>query len=379
MAIKSKPTGNPDWKGELKQLLRDHNALHSLREKAVSFNTQSARAEALFRIFALLRKAGFLIGPESLGGRHVEFLMGYWTANPAIEEGLRKRGSKLAMLDAPYSPAYIQQMLSFLRALCEWIDKPGLVLPAGSYVDDPALVCRSTNATRDRTWSGALVDVNAMLEKVYKADPVVGLQLEIMLAFGLRKKEAVMFCPSLAEVPAHALPAGVSPGSYVAFVKVKRGTKGGRVRYTAIRNDAQRQALERAKNAAPRPGMHIGRPGLTLKQSLKRFANVVYRCGISLAALGVTSHGARHEFANDLYFELTGLLAPIKGGPVNIDPDAMKAAYLDIATQLGHGRPRITGAYLGGRRPVRKQSGDSSTLPLPTSAEADENGPTARN
>jgi hypothetical protein len=251
-------------------------------------------------------------------------------------------------------------MLSFLRALCDWIGKPGMVLPAKSYVSDPALVSRSTNAVRDRTWSGAQVDVEAVLAKVTQADPVVGLQLEVMLRFALRRKEAVMFCPALAEVPAHALPAGASPGDYLAFLRVKRGTKGGRVRYTAIRNDRQRQVLERALAAAPRPGMHIGRPGQSLKQALDRFSNVLRRCGVSRRQLGVTAHGLRHDFAADLYFELTDMPAPIKGSPANIDPAVMSAAYLEGARQLGHGRPRITGAYLGGRRPMVGQDRKST-------------------
>lgn len=355
MAKKTKRTGNPDWKGELQRPIDANNGLHSLRGKVVSHSTRSARAHGLFRMFALLRAAGYLIGPTSLGGRHVEFLVAYWTANPCIKEGLRMRGSKLAMLDTPLSPAYIQQQLSFLRALCEWIGKPGLVLPATSYVDDPTLVSRSTNAERDRTWSGAGVDAEAVLAKVTQADPVVGLQLEVLRAFGLRRKEAVMFCPTLAVVPAHAVPAGASQGNYLAFLRIKRGTKGGRVRFTALRNDYQRQVLERALAAAPHPGMHIGRPGQTLKQALSRFSNVLARTGVSLNDLGVTAHGLRHEFAADLFFELTEIQPPIKGGEVGMNPAAMEAAYRDVAHQLGHGRPRITGAYLGSRA-VAKQN-----------------------
>lgn len=336
MAMKSNPTGNLDWKRQLQRLLDDNNDLHSLRRKKVLHNTQSARAHGLFRIFRLLRDAGFMIGPSSLGGRHVEFLMGYWTADPAIEEGLRTRASKLPLPNTPLSAAYIQQQLSFLRALCDWIGKSGLVLPAGSYVNEPNLVRCTSNATGGRTWSGAQVDVEAVLADVYEFDSVVGLQLEVLLAFGLRRKEAVLFSPALAEVPAHAAPPGVSEENYLAFVRVKRGAKGGRVRYTALRNERQKKVLDRAKEVAPRPGMHIGRPGLTLKQALTRFSNVLNRCGVSRRLLGVTVHGLRDEFAADLYFELGIVPAPIKGGPVNLDPEVMKAIYLEVARQLGH-------------------------------------------
>ncbi|WP_371763760.1 hypothetical protein [Massilia sp.] len=68
------------------------------------------------------------------------------------------------------------------------------------------MVSRSTNATRNRTWSAASVDHGAVLEKVRCAHPVVRLQLELLLA------EAVMFCLTLAAVPEMALPAGANPG-----------------------------------------------------------------------------------------------------------------------------------------------------------------------
>lgn len=83
---------------------------------------------------------------------------------------------------------------------------------------------------------------------------------------------------------------------------------------------------------------------------MKRFSNVLSRYGVTLKVLGVTDHELRHQFAADLYFELTTFPAPIKGGSANADPDAMNAAYLEVAHQLGHGRARITGAYLGARR-----------------------------
>jgi hypothetical protein len=56
--------------------------------QTVSHSTHAARAGGLFCIFKLLRSAGFKTGPSGLGGKHIEFLMDYWTADPAIESGL---------------------------------------------------------------------------------------------------------------------------------------------------------------------------------------------------------------------------------------------------------------------------------------------------
>lgn len=343
-----------NWKGDLQGLIDQKNGQHARRRKVVGNNTQHQRACGLFRAFKLLHDAGFRIAPDNFRGSHVAFLMRFWTADPCVPAELAKRNGRATPLSAPLSPAYIQQQLSFVRTFAAWIGKDGMVRPAECYVSDPALVKRASAADRDRSWGAAGVDVEAVLERVYACDAVVGLQLELIMAFGLRRQEAIMFSPTLAEVPAHALPASAGATRHVAFLRIKRGTKGGRLRYTAIRNAAQEQALARAhayvQSFGPKPASHVGRPGMSLKQSLDRFSYVMRVCGITKAQLGVTGHGMRHQFAADLFFELTGVKPPVAGGAPGTDPATMEAAYLEVAHQLGHGRPQIAGAYLGARR-----------------------------
>jgi integrase len=335
------------WKGRLQALIDANNGLHSTRGKVVGHKTRDERAASLFRIFKRLRAMGFkLDDPAHMGGRHIGWLMRDWTADPTIKAELATRGVRYEPRDGPLSPAYIQQQLSFLRALSAWIGKPGLVLPAEAYVA-PHLVARQTTAQRDRSWSGDAVDPAAVLAQVASPDPRTALILEVMLAFGLRRKEAVMFVPTLAEVPAHALPSSDDPGPYLAFLRIKRGTKAGRLRYTAIRHPSQAWTLERALEAAPNGG-HIGYPGLSLKQALRRFSNTLHRAGVNMKVLGVTGHGLRHQFAADLYVELAEVAPPVRGGGP-VDAETLRAAYLAVAEQLGHGRPQIAGAYLGRR------------------------------
>jgi integrase len=139
-------------------------------------------------------------------------------------------------------------------------------------------------------------------------------------------------------------------------LRIKRGTKGGRLRYAAVRTAQQRQALARARCLARQDWGHIGHPGLSLKQSLDLFSNVVRSVGLTKNDLGVTPHGLRHQFAGDLYFDITQVQPPVRGGELFIDREVMADAYRQVAEQLGHCRKQISNAYLGS--PVGRRSGE---------------------
>jgi hypothetical protein len=52
---------------------------------------------------------------------------------------------------------------------------------------------------------------------------------------------------------------------------------------------------------------------------------------------------------DDLYFELADVKPPVAGGPAPSDRTTTDRADLEVARQLGQGRPQIAGAYLGNR------------------------------
>jgi hypothetical protein len=331
-----------DWKGQLADILERHNEMHAFRNKPISHSTREARRHALFRMFGLLRQLGFMVAPDHIADRHVQVLVRYWCGLPVAGRPAREH---------PCSAAYIQQQLSILRVFAGWIGKAGLVREAEAYVDEPALVSRHYPAQRDCSWTANGVDAQALVVKVTAIDRYVGIQLRLMLAFGMRRKEAVMFAPHVAEVPYYALPKDHPAATrFVSFLRIKHGTKGGHLRYTAVRSDEQREALEEARRVARTKGGHVGCPGLTLKQSLDRFSNVVRTVGITRKGLGVTAHGLRHQFANDLYFEIAKVRSPVRGGDPALDPAVRRDAYRQVAEQLGHHRPQISTAYLGSLR-----------------------------
>src|SRR5947208_8391286 len=344
-------SNNRLWKRKLQDKIDRHNHRHGRKPKGVSNKTMQERGSSLFRSFGLLRRLGYQLDPNGLAGRHIQVLVDYWTCNARVADLCRQHS--VAMLDCAHSAAYIQQQLSFLRVYANaWIGKPGMVHPLADYVDDPTRFTRSYAATKDRSWEGNAVEFKNIVEKVGATDPRVAAHLALLLAFGLRRKEALMFMPHVAVVRTENVPTSQHPSDrYAVFLKIGRGTKGGRLRFVAIRNDEQRSALERALPFAPHSSSHLGHPGLTLKQSLKRFDNVMRKAGVTKKELGVTAHGLRHQFAQEFHVELTDVQAPVRGGDVCADPETLKAALLEIARQLGHNRPAITCAYLGS--PVR--------------------------
>jgi integrase len=343
-------SNNRLWKRKLQDQINAHNRQHGSKPKGVSNKTMHERACSLFRSFTLLRRLGFQIDPTHLAGRHVQLLVNYWTADARIAELCRQRG--VAMRERAHSSGYIEQQLSFLRVYTAWIGKPGMVRPLADYVDDPARFKRSYSARQDRSWEGNAIEYKSVVETVAAVDPRVAAQLALLLAFGLRRKEAVMFMPHIAVVGREDVPGSQHPSDrYAVFLRIRRGTKGGRLRFVGIRNDEQRSALELALQFAPHPSSHLGHPGLSLKQSLKRFDNVMRQAGVTRNHLGVTAHGLRHQFAQEFHVELTGVEAPVRGGDLCADAEVLKAALLEIARQLGHNRPTITDAYLGA--PVR--------------------------
>ncbi len=341
-------SNNPNWKRQLQDKINEHNRQHGSKPKGVSNKTMHERACSLFRSFTLLRRLGYQFDLNNLAGRHIQMLVDYWTGNARIADRCRQRG--VAMLERPHSTAYIEQQLSFLRVYGDtWIGKPGMVHPLADYVEDPARFKRSYAAKEDRSWEGNAVEFKRVVETVAAIDPRVAAQLALLLAFGLRRKEAVMFMPHSAVVSSESVPTSQHASDrYAVFLRIKRGTKGGRLRFVAIRNDDdQRSALELALQFARHSSSHVGHPGLSLKQSLKRFDNVMQKAGITKRQLGVTAHGLRHQFAHEFHVELTGVQAPVRGGDVCADPHVLEVALQEIACQLGHNRPLISRAYVG--------------------------------
>jgi len=206
---------------------------------------------------------------------------------------------------------------------------------------------RSIIAQFAKGWHDLGVDSAPVIAAVAAEEPVCGVQMEMMLLWGLRVNEAVQLQPE------------VSFDHAGQFLQVYRGTKGGKSRKVMLSPDdatraRQLEVLDRAIQLARKhPKDILAVPRLRLDQMKNRLSGLARKQGVGKGALGITLHGLRHQFANDLFRVLTGMPAPclneLPAEAYSTGPKAamVRDAYLEISRQMGHERPSISGAYLG--------------------------------
>ncbi len=266
--------------------------------------------------------------PRNLGDRHIRAMVAVW------------QKERLA-------PATIQTYLSFLRGLAMWLGKPGFIRKPDHYGLTPAEYQRHENAERDKSWTAAGIDIDAVIEEVCLYDRYIGASLKLMRAFGLRRKESVMFRPHRCVVPFEATGLPSEERQADSYVRIKEGAKGGRLRFVPLDSAQRMAALRFAQALATDDDAHMGDPRRSLDRNLRRFDYVMGRFQLTKEGLGATSHGLRHEALIDHYSAKAGVAPPVRGR-TDVPPDVDAQARLSAARLAGHNRPRASGAYLGG-------------------------------
>ncbi|MGF6915900.1 integrase domain-containing protein [Paraburkholderia sp. 40] len=282
--------------------------------RALSIKTQEYRVAKLCKAFRELLDGGFFLrSPWSLKHKHVTFLVKSWVA-------------------AGQSGGTIENKLTYLRALAQWMGKRNLIGSLDDYVDRQALgLKRSYVATEDKSWSAHGVDAVAKIDEIAQTCPHTAVQLKLQAAFGLRIEESFMLRPA---------EAARSP----RLLAVTRGTKGGRPREVPI--ETKIGILEEAA------GLSNGLTGSTvpadrtLGQWRDWYYYVLEKHGITKRGMGITSHGLRHEYLQMLYKDTTGVPAPIKRADARPDPKLHEEAMRRVVEAAGHSRLNKSGAYL---------------------------------
>jgi hypothetical protein len=156
--------------------------------------------------------------------------------------------------------------------------------------------------------------------------------------FGLRSKEASLLNARSA----------LREAQTAGKIHVSAGTKGGRDREISLNPEHERDQLEVLARAAEIQGEDRSLvPG---DETWAQWREGGLRDGReALQAHGIQGyHDLRAAYACERYAALTGHQAPVLGGVI-ADREADRAARLQIAEELGHGRIDVVAEYVGHR------------------------------
>ena len=268
------------------------------------FSTQATRSRLLDLIANHLQELGFRrMQPRSLKPKHVNALVAHWQ-------------------DQGISVGTLKNRLSALRWWAKKVNKPSIIANDNTVygIGKREYVAKESKALKldEKKLSGI-------------SDPYANLSIRLQAAFGLRREESIKFNPSYAMQDDH--------------IRLKSSwTKGGRARTVPIRNDEQRQLLEKVKALAK---------GGSLIPAKSNYVQQLHRYERQLRSVGMSKlHGLRHAYAQQRYLELTGWKAPVAGGPASdsltTDQRALDSkARAMISCELGHAREAISAVYLG--------------------------------
>ncbi|WP_229517917.1 phage integrase N-terminal domain-containing protein [Paraburkholderia terrae] len=308
----------PEFRDALLKLFDENvSRVHSttrISNRALSIKTQEYRAAKLCKAFKELREGGFALqSPWSLKHKHVQHLVDTWIA-------------------AGQSGGTIENKLTYLRALAQWMGKTNLIGSLDDYADREALgLKRSYVATEDKSWTAHGVDAAAKIEEIAQTCPYTAVQLKLQAAFGMRIEESFMLRPAEAARNRRML-------------AVTRGTKGGRPREVPV--ETKIGILEEAARLSNGLTGSTVPADRTLSQWRDWYYYVLEKHGVTKRGMGITSHGLRHEYLQTLYKETTGVEAPIKRAGERPDPQLHEEAMRRVVEAAGHSRLTKSGAYL---------------------------------
>ncbi|CAM2158493.1 Fis family transcriptional regulator (plasmid) [Pararobbsia alpina] len=279
----------------------------------MSIKTQERRCSSICASFVELREDGFAVtSAQAIKQKHIRHLVSRW-----IAEG--------------QSAGTIENKLTHMRTLCEWMRKDGVVLALDQYVDKDAHGLRRAYVARvDKSWDGNGVSAKDVISRISQVHPHVGVQLKLQAAFGLRVEESFMFKVHRAIKDLETL-------------RITDGTKGGRPRDVPIL--LRLSVLEEAAQLANAFTGTTMPPDKTLAQWRNHYNDVMKKFGVTKRGIGVTSHGLRHQFLQEYYKQLSGEDAPIKGGD-RPDEETYRSTLQQVVEAAGHSRASKSGAYL---------------------------------
>ncbi|GAB2921052.1 hypothetical protein GCM10027093_69780 [Paraburkholderia jirisanensis] len=204
-------------------------------------------------------------------------------------------------------------------------------------------ITRRTRKGRKRAMTDT--EIVALLKRAARSDEGLMHTISLALAFGLRRKEALMSAPDL-QMWLEAIVRGDS------HVRVMRGTKNGRprtVRLLDARREQTRTVVHAALVYVTANGMRlISSQPATLEAAMNRFKSLLYRLGMSGE---VSFHALRYTYALESANEMLAAgLSPYD-------------TLVELSESLGHGPDRTRMILDHYCQPVRDRFAGKMSFP----------------
>lgn len=276
------------------------------RNRDGSYTTQYDRKRMLMLFGRQLEKLGYRkLRATELMGRHVQKLLALWQG-----EGV--------------SPGTLANRMAALRWWAERVDRSSVMAKSNA-------VYGVTPRQRVPAASKAKELPDDMLRRV--GDAHIQMSLRLVLAFGLRRKEALL-------VQVHACDKGDR------LELIGSMTKNGRSRTIPISTALQREVLDEARAFILQTAASMIPAHRSFIQQRRLFDYWVARIGLGGA------HSLRHHWAQERYAALSGMECPHRGGPMRSEmtdaqQEADESARRIVSNEMGHNRLEIVNIYVG--------------------------------
>lgn len=299
-----------------KGALRVNGAVASLRTQQMTMEVAMACCERLWALGFQLRDV------RSLSEVHVQALVKDWMKNE-------------------FAVKSIQNNLSRLRRIAQWIGKPDLIPNRYLFQLYPHIPQEQLRvnpvAEKSKSWSEQGIDVVAKILEADAIDARFGAMLRLGVAFGLRRKEQLRAKP-------YMMDAGT-------MLLIRQNmAKSGKDRDIPIEHPFQRVCLEYAKRLCLNRSDHLGWAGSSFEQNSEKYKYCMRKLRITGKDSDCVGHGLRAEYAENISL-LKGLVPPVLGGKLSqIDEQARIEIENIVSRNMGHHRPEVVQAYYGAFR-----------------------------
>lgn len=261
-------------KNEMRQLVREKSTiLHN--GKPSSERTQKIAMEVLIEMCERITNLGYLVKSiHQIEHTHIEAtIRDHWACGASLK--------------------YLESIMTQLKKLQIWLDKPGLIQKIPDYLPDVSaeeFAVKHVTA-ESKTWIANGIDFNQKIKQAKEIDLRFGLMLQMSEAFGLRRQEVLLICPWLDDKK--------------FWLEVRHSSSSSRFdRIIEIKTQKQRDTLDLVKQHVKKKELLGWSDGQAngidlLARNISRYSQLMAAIGMTRKLAGVTGDSLYVQFINN--------------------------------------------------------------------------------